>query len=227
MRRFEYLRERLLIAGIAPRHVRRYVRELCDHFDDLEADARAAGANAAEAQARARCRLGDDDALLAAMTRQRGFRSLSARAPWMVFALAPLLFMMIAMAAAVLLLAGVGGLFVGPDAVLSGSVPAFRDFSAGFITCVNHLIGPLAAVFFLTLAVRQRSAPLWPMIGLLVILLCCGISLTLDIRADDQTRHGIFTINAGCSLWPLSSQMLLTLLAALLPLSMWRRPDNA
>jgi hypothetical protein len=33
--RFDRLSERLLRAGIAPRHVRRYVRELSDHFDDL------------------------------------------------------------------------------------------------------------------------------------------------------------------------------------------------
>ena len=32
---FDHLSERLLRAGIAPRHVRRYARELSDHFDDL------------------------------------------------------------------------------------------------------------------------------------------------------------------------------------------------
>jgi len=32
---FEELRERLLTAGIAPRHVRRYLAELSDHLDDL------------------------------------------------------------------------------------------------------------------------------------------------------------------------------------------------
>ena len=33
--RFDRLTERLLTAGIAPRHVRRYARELSDHYDDL------------------------------------------------------------------------------------------------------------------------------------------------------------------------------------------------
>ena len=31
---FETLGERLLRSGIAPRHVRRYLRELRDHYDD-------------------------------------------------------------------------------------------------------------------------------------------------------------------------------------------------
>jgi hypothetical protein len=34
---FEHLRERLLKAGVAPGHVRRYLRELSDHLDDLAA----------------------------------------------------------------------------------------------------------------------------------------------------------------------------------------------
>ena len=43
--RFERLSERLLHAGIAPRHVRRYVRELGDHFDDLVREETAGGAS--------------------------------------------------------------------------------------------------------------------------------------------------------------------------------------
>lgn len=33
--RFENVREQLLRAGVAPRHAKRYLRELNDHFDDL------------------------------------------------------------------------------------------------------------------------------------------------------------------------------------------------
>ena len=35
---FPELRERLLRAGVAPRHVRRYLNELGDHFTDLRAE---------------------------------------------------------------------------------------------------------------------------------------------------------------------------------------------
>ena len=34
LQQFETLRERLLRAGIAPRHVRRFLRELHDHYED-------------------------------------------------------------------------------------------------------------------------------------------------------------------------------------------------
>ena len=42
---FDRLAERLLHAGIAPRHVRRYTRELSDHFDDLVRVENAGGAS--------------------------------------------------------------------------------------------------------------------------------------------------------------------------------------
>lgn len=34
LQQFESLRERLLRAGVAPRHVRRFLRELHDHYED-------------------------------------------------------------------------------------------------------------------------------------------------------------------------------------------------
>ena len=40
---FDEIRERLLRGGIAPRHVRRYLRELSDHFGDLVLEERRNG----------------------------------------------------------------------------------------------------------------------------------------------------------------------------------------
>ena len=40
---FGELRERLLRAGVAPRHVRRYLNELDDHLADLRAEEERAG----------------------------------------------------------------------------------------------------------------------------------------------------------------------------------------
>lgn len=50
----EDLRERLLAAGIAPRHVRRYLAELEGHLDDLIQDQRDAGYDTEDATIRAR-----------------------------------------------------------------------------------------------------------------------------------------------------------------------------
>ena len=81
---FDALRETLLKGGFAPRHVRRYVRELDEHLDDLTAQQRQAGYDAEDAAIRARARLGNNTELACAMLEQKRFRSLAARAPWAV-----------------------------------------------------------------------------------------------------------------------------------------------
>ena len=86
---FDAVAETLLKGGIAPRHVRRYVRELADHLDDLTAQQRAAGYDGEEARTRARARLGDDSELAQAMLEQPGMRSWPARMPWLMFLLLP------------------------------------------------------------------------------------------------------------------------------------------
>ena len=49
-KQFNELRECLLRAGVAPRHVRRYLSELGDHLADLKAEERKAGRSRAEAE---------------------------------------------------------------------------------------------------------------------------------------------------------------------------------
>jgi hypothetical protein len=62
--RFHELRERLLRAGVAPRHVRRYLGELTDHFADLTAEEQRAGGSLSEAQSAALARLGKTEDLV-------------------------------------------------------------------------------------------------------------------------------------------------------------------
>ena len=87
---FNELRERLLRAGVAPRHVRRYLTELADHLADLRAEEERAGRSRADAESAALIRLGGMDDLAKAMTEQRQFQSWCVRAPWATFGLAPL-----------------------------------------------------------------------------------------------------------------------------------------
>src|SRR5208283_4907354 len=87
---FHELRERLLRAGVAPRHVRRYLTELGDHLADLTAEEERAGRSRADAESAALVRLGGMDALARAMIEQRHFRSWCVRAPWAMFGLAPI-----------------------------------------------------------------------------------------------------------------------------------------
>src|SRR5487761_956450 len=87
------LRERLLRAGVAPRHVRRYLAELADHLADLRAEEERAGRSRADAESAALIRLGGMDDLAKAMIEQRQVQSWCVRAPWAMFGLAPLFFL--------------------------------------------------------------------------------------------------------------------------------------
>lgn len=64
---FDALREALLQAGIAPRHVRRYIQELSDHLNDLISAQNARGYDGEDALTRARALIGSDEELIAAM----------------------------------------------------------------------------------------------------------------------------------------------------------------
>jgi hypothetical protein len=85
------LRERLLVAGVAPRHVRRYMTELREHWADLTAEEERAGHSSAEAAALALTRLGPVDELARTMIERPEMRSWTARAPWAVLGAGPVL----------------------------------------------------------------------------------------------------------------------------------------
>src|ERR1700690_1731606 len=86
---FSGLRERLLRAGVAPRHVRRYLAELADHLADLIEEEKRSGRSNADTESAAFARLGGMDALCDAMTERRQLKSWCARVPWAMFILAP------------------------------------------------------------------------------------------------------------------------------------------
>ncbi len=69
------LRERLLRAGVAPRHVRRYLAELADHLADLRAEEERAGRDQTDAESAALIRLGGIEELARAMTEKRQLQS--------------------------------------------------------------------------------------------------------------------------------------------------------
>jgi hypothetical protein len=177
--RFDRLAERLLAAGIAPRHVRRYARELSDHYDDLVREETAAGAGRELAEARARARLGSEEDLAEAMLSQPGLRSLTARYPWAVFGLGPI---------ALLALSVVAGLYF-EIWLINHTGFVFRWFgmqpslatarkATMIYTAYNTLIvfgGPLLfAWLFYWLGARQRMRPAWIVAGVALICVAGG-----------------------------------------------------
>jgi hypothetical protein len=171
---FNELRERLLRAGVAPRHVRRYLAELSDHLKDLRTEEARAGRTLAEAESAALTRLGDTDHLARAMTGQRNFQAFAARAPWAAFGLLPLGLLLLLYGVACSILA-FGWLIFMPTADTpfgahpGASIDSLENiwFQTGRML---YFSAPVLVGWTIALAAaRQRSRALWPAIGLVVI----------------------------------------------------------
>ncbi|HEY1804324.1 MAG TPA: hypothetical protein VGG45_07560 [Terracidiphilus sp.] len=164
---FHELRERLLRAGVAPRHVRRYLGELQEHVADLKAEEERHGLSAADAEQAALARLGNMDDLAVAMIGKRQFQSWSARAPWVAFCIAPLLCLAAAWGLALFILASGWAIFL-PQAETPFNVPvhgfAMLYFGLGKLI---YFDAPLAIGWGIgIIATRGRSKPIWPLAGL-------------------------------------------------------------
>lgn len=227
---FSELRERLLAAGVAPRHVRRYLRELADHLADLTTEEQRAGRNDADAESAALLRLGTIDDLAKAMIVRREFKSWSARAPWAMFGLAPIGVLVIAWFGALLILWTGWKMFlpqadspfgsdVGPVyGIENAYFQAGRLIYFGAPMFIGWGIGVMAA--------RQRLKTLWPIVGAAVVGL---IASAAQVRAGrTEVPAGIghikMNFNFGSSAQDISSvlthALLITSLAAL-PYFVW------
>jgi hypothetical protein len=170
------LGDRLLEAGVAPRHVQRYLSELSDHLADLTAEEERAGRNRSDAEAAALIRLGGVEDLYKVMIEKRQLQSWGARVPWAVFGLGPLVVLTAAWYVALLLL------WFGWRVFLPGSETPFvpvdgffaniyfqadRAFFFGAPILIGWGIGVVAA--------RQRLKIIWPLAGLALIALGGGV----------------------------------------------------
>jgi hypothetical protein len=231
---FNELRERLLRGGIAPRHVRRYLAELADHLADLRAEEERAGRSGAEAESAALIRLGGVDDLARAMLEQRQLLSWSARAPWAMFGVAPLLLLAAVWSVALLLLwtgwqvflAGYDTPFVRVPA--TGPYPMFELRNIYFqLDRLLYFGAPILVGWTIAfVAARQRLKALWPGIGLVVIGLASDMS---QIHAGrSAVPHGIGHISMSFTLAPFAHGGLIGLLQMLvvpitaLPYLIWR-----
>ncbi len=173
---FHEIRERLLRAGVAPRHVRRYVAELADHLADLKAEEERAGRSRTDAESAALARLGGTDDLAKAMIEQRQFQSWSARAPWAMFGLAPLILLAVAYFIACIYLWSLWQIFLpGADTPFGhgnpGPIYGFQNIcmQAGkfYYFGAPILVGWAISI----IAARQRVKAVWPIAGAALIAL--------------------------------------------------------
>ena len=171
---WDELRERLLRAGIAPRHVRRYVAELEDHLADLRAEEEHAGRSRTEAAAAARSRLGSVDELAHAMESRPKLRSWSARAPWLVFTAGPVLAIAAAYTVALTLLWTGWNFYLPYSLTPFVRISGFEIFWFGTGRLI-YFAAPLVIGWAVSLlAARQRLSVGWPAAGLSVLALIGG-----------------------------------------------------
>jgi hypothetical protein len=191
---FNQLRERLLRAGVAPQHVRRYLNELADHFNDLRAEEERAGRSAAEAESAAFARLGGTDDLANAMIAQRQFqspfRSFCVRAPWAAFGLAPVLLLAAGYLVACSILASGWSIFLSGSETPFVKVSGIAEVYFG-IGRMLYLASPVLIGWAITLvAARQQLKLLWPTIGLLLIA-CIGAGAQVHASRSTTVSSGI------------------------------------
>lgn len=190
----EDLRERLLRAGLAPRHVHRYVAELRDHLADLTAHERSAGVDPQTAAERARALLGSDSQLAQAMI-DRTPRSFTARAPWAVVALFPVTLLLCVHWGTALSLMH----FLAPVRGLApASMPeTYRMLISTVSFVATYLVGPLFLSGCMAIALRQRLSSRWIALGLaLVAVFSAGFGFhmhELPATADHQAG-AVFTM---------------------------------
>lgn len=181
------LRERLLRAGVAPRHVRRYLNELTDHLADLRCEEQASGMSPAQAEGAAFLRLGSPDELAQAMLAKPELLAWSARVPWAVFGLGPLALLGGSYLLACILLWTGWQMFL-PDAKtpfvpLHGTAVIYFGLGRLLFRTSPVLVGWAIAIF----AGRRRSGIIWPTAGM---ILAAFIGGTAHVQAIASITPG-------------------------------------
>ena len=202
-KRFDELKERLLRAGIAPRHVRRYIRELRDHFDDLVREEMDTGATRRAAEAAARARIGSDDELSGVMLTRPELRSMTARFPWATFGFGPVLMLTILIVAAVLL---EGGFLYSHRAFVSwrGEVPVtppgwVQVSMATWNWLIMYAAPLMLAILLCLLGIRQRSPRHWIMLAVGVV---CILGAFHEVEMTWSDLPGRSSLGVGFALVP-------------------------
>ena len=176
---FADLREDLLRAGVSPRRVHRYVRELSDHRADLIEHLQAQGRTRRQAEQESLDRLGSHDTLLLPMLADSRFRSMAARWPALVYLGLPLASqIMLAFLSAVALI----------TAASTPLRPALADLGSGvaILWLAGSVILNWAAIFA---AHRRRASMRWPIFAALAV---SGIAaaMNIDVTMPIADSHG-------------------------------------
>jgi hypothetical protein len=184
-RRFESLRERLLRAGVAPRHVRRYLRELNEHYEDALNAELAKGLERTAAEDAARLRIGTEGALAQSMLERPELRSRAARFPALVFGLGPVLAWSGVLVGTVCVLR----IVLGNAAPSQHSAPLLDTAAFALGVLYFRILPVLLGALAFAAAAQRRLPAYWPLAG----------GALVDLLAGTVTVHVLGTSGIGVS----------------------------
>jgi hypothetical protein len=222
---FSPLREQLLRAGVAPKHVRRTVAELEAHRQDIIAELRARGVPAAQAEIDARARLGSDETLAASVLARPELRSWARKRPWVAFTIMPVVSFLAVMALwaflFIMLVETLKSTF-GRGLLEQAGLPPIAEFLFGGALWGVPVIVGAACMWFAT---TRRAGAAWPIAGVAVIaLIAAAANMSLDWPAAPAQPS--FTAGIGISPETAAHVALrsaLTMTLVLAPFFLWRR----
>ncbi len=224
-KRFERIRERLLRGGVAPRHVRRTLQELEDHFADLVAELQAAGHSREESESQAATRLGSDDVFVASVLTRPELRSKARRWPWLAFGALPVVTFAALFVISLILLGEVFEFSEHTLGLMPTTSPALRWVRAILQTNTLWLTPLVAAGLACFEAARRRTPLAWPLVGTICIgLLGAMTQVSLDWsaavpRGDLSAGFGL----SSATMLTTAMRATVTIAAVLIPYFWWRR----
>jgi len=186
---------RLLRDGVAPRHVRRCIEELRAHRADLCTQLRAQGLDADAAAAEADARLGTVDAFCDAMRARPELRGWAARAPWLVFGIAPLLAFAL-LGTGLLVLFGTTVDALSPATKATFDASQWRIVGALLVGAVKWALPLGVCAALIAIAWRGRRRPWWPAAGALLTV-AFAAAVTMRFIAPEGTAQGQLTVGLG------------------------------
>ena len=222
---FDSLKERLLRGGVAPKHVRRMIAELRDHHTDLFVEAFGRGSSLEEAGREASIRLGDEDALAAAIIARPELRSWTHRWPWAAYCVTPAA-LFVVVSAGLLALLGFSqavhadhDTFVKRWGLLASVIRPFYAFGLPLV------LGAVCCV----LAGQRREAPRWPVLGVMIVAMI-GAAARLDVCwPSGPNAFGALCMTISIPPFPGSGSTLLraaaTCALTLAPYMWWRQRE--
>ena len=199
---FRSLGERLLSAGIAPRHVRRLVMELASHHESLVEEEVGRGQPIEVARSVARDRLGTDDEIVRKVLEQPGLRSWGARWPLTICGLAPLLGLA---ASAVAILATLAAALEINDHMHTGWATDTRGIASwvrhgteGIGWLIMYGLPVLCSLALAQYAATRRLRRFWPITGF-VMTAALGAATNVTVIWPGPGVRGLLSGGLGFS----------------------------